>query len=175
MFALVTTALLALVNLGSSVALNAMLSLFSAATMSSYMLCIGCIILKRVRGEVIPARRWSLGRFGLPINIASILFLLPLYVFSFFPPATPVVPASMNWACLIYGAVILFLPCITSSMAVKSTCRLCGTCPEICESRRTSSGPPMYVSLLACLLGLHCLISASQERARMLPSAMRCI
>jgi len=42
------------------------------------------------------------------INIASLCFLCPLFVFAFFPLATPVVPSTMNWGCLMFGGIILF-------------------------------------------------------------------
>ena len=76
--------------------------------MSSYIVTISCVLLKRIRGQPLPARRWSLGRYGMAINIASLCFLCPLFVFAFFPLATPVVPSTMNWSSLIFGSVILF-------------------------------------------------------------------
>jgi choline transport protein len=40
-----------------------------------------------------------------------VLFLLLVYVFTFFPLAATVEPESMNWSCLIYGVVVLFSIC----------------------------------------------------------------
>lgn len=42
------------------------------------------------------------------INIISLIFLLTFFIWGFFPVATPVQLSSMNWGCVIYGAVILF-------------------------------------------------------------------
>ena len=39
------------------------------------------------------------------------LFLLLVYVFAFFPLAAPVEAETMNWSCLIYGAVVIFSIC----------------------------------------------------------------
>ncbi len=53
-------------------------------------------------------RRWSLGRYGAVLNAIAILFLLPMFVLVFFPPVTPVVPETMNWACVMFGFVVIF-------------------------------------------------------------------
>ena len=72
----------------------------------SYIIPIGCVLLKRIRGEPLPPRRWSLGRFGMLINILSLLYLLPIFVFTFFPLAIPVVNETMNWTIVVYGVMI---------------------------------------------------------------------
>ncbi|RMZ87432.1 hypothetical protein DV736_g5340, partial [Chaetothyriales sp. CBS 134916] len=65
-------AVLLLINLGSSFAFNLIISLSLLALMSTYMLSIGCLLLKRINSEALPPARWSLGRWGLPLNaIAS--------------------------------------------------------------------------------------------------------
>jgi amino acid transporter len=102
------TALLSLINIGSYVALNAVLSLTIAALITSYVIVIGCLVIKRVRGEALPERRWSLGKWGLPINIAALCFLAPIYVFTFFPLATPVDPSTMNWSVVMYAGILGF-------------------------------------------------------------------
>jgi len=38
----------------------------------------------------------------------AIVFILSVYVFMFFPAATPVVPSSMNWGIVIYGGTVSF-------------------------------------------------------------------
>jgi amino acid transporter len=96
-----------LINIGSTVALNAINSLTISALMSSYIITISCVLIKRIRGEPLPPRRWSLGKWGMPINIASLCFLAPLFVFAFFPLATPVVPSTMNWGIVMFGGIIL--------------------------------------------------------------------
>ncbi|PQE12935.1 hypothetical protein CJF30_00002834 [Rutstroemia sp. NJR-2017a BBW] len=62
------TTLLCLINFGSSFAFNIIVSLSLLALLSTYMISIGCVLLKRIRGEPLPHARWSLGRWGLPIN-----------------------------------------------------------------------------------------------------------
>lgn len=64
MISLVVCVLLSLINIGSTAALNAILALDLASLLSSYTICIGCLALKRIRGEPLPPRQWSLGRWG---------------------------------------------------------------------------------------------------------------
>ncbi|WEW60245.1 hypothetical protein PRK78_005730 [Emydomyces testavorans] len=105
---LLATALLSLINLGSSVALNAIISLTNSALVSSYLISISCVLLKRIRGQPLPARRWSLGRFGMAINIGALCYLAPMFVFAFFPLSVNPTPANMNWAVVMYGGIITF-------------------------------------------------------------------
>ena len=101
--------LLSLINLGSAVAFNAIVSLTVGAILSSYIISISCVALRKIRkDQPLPHARWSLGRAGLPCNIIAVVFLLVIYVFAFFPLATPVTMSGMNWSVLIYGAVIVF-------------------------------------------------------------------
>lgn len=100
--------LLSLINLGSSVAFMQVISLGVAAMLTSYLISISCVALKRIRGEPLLPSKFNLGKFGLPINIIAVLFLLFLWIFAFFPPAPHPAVADMNWAALGYGAVIIF-------------------------------------------------------------------
>jgi hypothetical protein len=85
-----------------------MFSLANSSIISSYMITIGCALLCRLQGRSLPPARYSLGKWGIWINIASLIFLAPIYVFSFFPPTPSPEPQTMNWGCLIYGSVIIF-------------------------------------------------------------------
>ncbi|KAL8997684.1 MAG: hypothetical protein Q9169_003091 [Polycauliona sp. 2 TL-2023] len=100
--------IIALINLGSSVALNAIVSLTISALISSYIVSIGCLVSKRLRGEPMPPSRFSLGKWGMAINVTALVFLCPLFVFCFFPLATPVDPTTMNWAVAMFGGITLF-------------------------------------------------------------------
>ncbi|KAK0511157.1 hypothetical protein JMJ35_006709 [Cladonia borealis] len=105
---LVVTVLLSLINIGSTVALDAIISLTIGSLVSSYIITVGCILMKRIRKEPLPARRWTLGRYGFAVNVCALLFLVPIFIFSFFPLATPVVASTMNWGVVIYSAMIIF-------------------------------------------------------------------
>jgi len=51
---------------------------------------------------------WSLGRLGLPCNLLSIAFCIFLVIFLPFPPNLPVTAQNMNYASVVFGAVIVF-------------------------------------------------------------------
>jgi amino acid transporter len=99
---------IALINLGSSVALNAIVSLTMSALLSSYMVSIGCIFAKRVRGEPLPPARFSLGKWGMAVNVIALCFLFAFFIFAFFPTGRPVTATTMNWNIAMFGGITLF-------------------------------------------------------------------
>lgn len=104
----VVSTLLSLINIGSSAALNSITSLATGALLSSYITSIGCIIWRRWTGSTLLPSKFSLGKWGLPINIASEIFLVIVFVLAFFPDSLGPTPESMDWSILIYGVVVLF-------------------------------------------------------------------
>jgi choline transport protein len=102
------TTLLSLINIGSAVAFNAIGSLAVSALLGTYIISFTCLILRRVSGQPLPSRRWSLGRFGIFVNIGAISFLLVFWVFVFFPVATPVTLSTMNWNVVMFGGTMIF-------------------------------------------------------------------
>ncbi|KAK4560757.1 hypothetical protein LTR86_005336 [Recurvomyces mirabilis] len=96
------------VNFGSAVGFNAIISLVSLSLTCSYVITISCVIWHRVRGSGLPKERFSLGRAGLIINILALCTMAPIMVLAPFPPSAQVTPATMNWAILIFGVVIIF-------------------------------------------------------------------
>jgi amino acid transporter len=54
----IIASLMSLINIGSAVALNAINSLTISALLSSYMITIGCLLARRLRGEKLPFGRW---------------------------------------------------------------------------------------------------------------------
>src|SRR5271155_1072525 len=103
----VGTAVLCLINLGSTLAFNIIVSLSLLGLLSTYMISIGCVLLKRIKGEPLPPARWSLGRFGLAINGFAFFYSAFVIVFSCFPVALPVTTSTANWAPLVWVAVII--------------------------------------------------------------------
>ena len=67
--------LLSLINIGSTVAFMQVISLAVAAMLTSYLISISCVTLKRLRGEPLLPSKFNLGKFGLAINIIAVLFL----------------------------------------------------------------------------------------------------
>lgn len=103
----VAVVLLSLINIGSTLAFNIIVSLSLLGLLSTYMLSIGCVLLKRIKGEALPPARWSLGRFGLPINAFAFLYSAFIIIFSCFPTNLPIDLSTANWAPLVWVAVIL--------------------------------------------------------------------
>lgn len=101
------TALLSLINLGSSVALNAINSLGGVSFLFSYVITLVCLIWRRTRGAPLPERRWSLGKYGLVINVAALVFLIPTLFFYCWPLAQPVTALNLNWSSVAFCCVLL--------------------------------------------------------------------
>jgi amino acid transporter len=125
------TALLSLINLGSTVAFNAIISIGVVSLLSSCkfsnprhqalslpnlrtfsnhatdLVSITCILYKRFRNETLLPRRWSAGRYGMGFNLCAWAYVVVAYVFAFFPIGTPVTTKTMNWASIVYGGIIV--------------------------------------------------------------------
>ena len=101
--------ILAAINFGSDVALGAILSVSNAALLLSYFISIGALRLRRLQGEPLLPRRWSLGKWGGLVNDISLAFLLVTFFFSFWPYYTldhdPTAAADFNWAIVVLAAV----------------------------------------------------------------------
>ena len=50
---------------------------------------------------------FTLGSAGLPVNSVSILFLVFLWIFAFFPAEPRPTTANVNWTALGYGSTIV--------------------------------------------------------------------
>ncbi|KAB8223994.1 amino acid/polyamine transporter I [Aspergillus novoparasiticus] len=105
---LIIVSLLSLINIGSSVAFNAIMSLGTAALLSSYIISISCVRLRRWKNQPLPPARWSMGKLTPVIDSISILVLIVIFVFSFFPVTRHVTAQSMNWSIVIFSGVTLF-------------------------------------------------------------------
>ncbi|ROV91839.1 hypothetical protein VMCG_09203 [Cytospora schulzeri] len=99
--------LLCLVSLGSDTAFNMIISVSLLALMSTYMLSIGCVLVRRIKGQELPRARWSLGRWGLPVNAFAVGYSAFIVLLSCFPDTNPTDAANANMAPVIWGGVIL--------------------------------------------------------------------
>jgi amino acid transporter len=104
---LIISIALLLINIGSSQVLAILLSLFNSALLSSYAITIGCVLLRRLQGRRLPPARYSLGRWGSAINIIALVYIAPIFVFTFFPPVPNPTPDVMNWGCVMVGGVVV--------------------------------------------------------------------
>lgn len=94
----VLTLILCLINLGSNLAFNIIVSLSLLALLSTYMISSGCVLRKRILNEPLPPYRWDLGRWGLPINAFAVVYSAFAIVFCCFPVTVPVsIVNSCSW------------------------------------------------------------------------------
>ena len=99
--------ILGLLNIFSVVAFNALTSVALVGHYTSYLLPITLLVIRRFGKSEIPLGPWTLGRWGLPINLAAMMYSIVLIVFMAFPPYQPVNAQNMNYASLVFGAVML--------------------------------------------------------------------
>ncbi|PNY28121.1 amino-acid permease [Tolypocladium capitatum] len=101
-FTCIFSTALSLINIGSTVAFNAMLSLSTVALMATYMISISCVALRRFRGEELPPCRWSLGRYGLPVNVTALVYAAWSFFWSFWPNTWVVTAENFNWSSVLF-------------------------------------------------------------------------
>lgn len=104
---LVILIVVALLNFGGSEVFNSIIGLMTGAVGLTYALSIACVLWRRLYGEPLPPARWSLGRWGVPINIIAVLYELFSTIISFFPLFAKVDAKSMNWGIAMFGGVAI--------------------------------------------------------------------
>lgn len=77
---LVISSLLSLINIGSTVAFNSLVSLTNGVLMVSYSVCIGCFVWRRLSRQPMLPSRFNLGALGLPVNLLAMAFLAVVFV-----------------------------------------------------------------------------------------------
>ena len=100
---LVIVALLSLLNLVNYTAFSVIISLSTFGLYQSYFIAIGCMLYARLTGRV--EAPWSLGRFGVFINAAAMVYTAWIGVFLIFPNYLPVDASNMNYALPINAFV----------------------------------------------------------------------
>lgn len=105
--------MLSLLNIGSTVAINIALSLSTVALMATYIFSISCVTLKRLRKEPLPPARWSLGKYGLAVNIIALIYSLWSFFWSMWPSQYHITAVTFNWSpvlfvCLMFFACVLY-------------------------------------------------------------------
>ncbi|KAK5116935.1 hypothetical protein LTR62_006656 [Meristemomyces frigidus] len=99
-------ALLSVVVIGSQTAFSVLVSLSTLGIMTTYLISVGCVLLKHLRSRTLPYGRWSFERFGTAVNAFAVLYRLFIVIVCCFPSTQPVDAATANWAPLIWFAVI---------------------------------------------------------------------
>lgn len=102
--------LLALINIGSSTAFNAFISLPALALYISYLFPIFFLFWRRISGAqavTIPWGPFKLGKGGPWINVGAMSYIIFVLIWMPFPAMLPVDRFNMNYAGPIAGAVII--------------------------------------------------------------------
>ncbi|KAH7175229.1 amino acid/polyamine transporter I [Dactylonectria macrodidyma] len=125
----IVSCLIGLINIGSTVVFYAIISLSVSSLYSSYLIA-ACLLLYRRCGKgykmpdptALPALAdtnagegqslvwgpWHIpGILGIINNGFGCLFIIFVWFFSFWPPATPVTPSTVNYAPLMTGGVVV--------------------------------------------------------------------
>lgn len=102
--------LLSLINLGSTVAFNALIALPMISLYISYLIPIVLLTLRQLAGKHPVYGPWRLGRWSIPVKLFSICYLVYVIIFLPFPTVRPVTRLSMNYAGpVVLGVIILAL------------------------------------------------------------------
>ncbi|KAF1843337.1 amino acid transporter [Cucurbitaria berberidis CBS 394.84] len=127
----VFSALLALINIGNNAAFNGTISLVLEGFYLSYLLALGLLLWRRLRGDLdnpdssltifnsghvdeaydrsLTWGPWRLkGALGVANNVVAICYLLLIIFFSFWPNTVNPDLMHMNWAGVVTGSVALF-------------------------------------------------------------------
>ncbi|KAE8406218.1 amino acid/polyamine transporter I [Aspergillus pseudonomiae] len=118
--------LLNLINIGSDVAFNSLVSMSTSGLYLSYMIAAGLLLYRRCTGEISEAKRnseqtmvntagaklvWGPfhlpGIWGIGVNIFSLVYMFIATFFSFWPPINDVNSESMNYSVVGTGGTVL--------------------------------------------------------------------
>lgn len=104
---LTVVTLLMLLNIASTSAVYAILSLNNLALYTSYLQIVGSFFAHKLRGYPVAYGPFKLGRWGYAINVYAICFLVFIIIWLPFPPYLPVTGENMNYSGPIFGFVLL--------------------------------------------------------------------
>lgn len=101
---------IALINIGSQVALETILGLGLGAFTTAFFCCITCVTLRKLSKKPLLPSRFDLGRSGILVNFYALSWLIVVFVFSFFPPAPArlLTLETMNWSAVMWTGVVTF-------------------------------------------------------------------
>jgi amino acid transporter len=99
--------LLGLINIGSSTAFNALISLPTIALYISYLIPILFLVIRKLQNRHPKYGPFKLGHWGLPINLFALVFIIYILIFLPFPTMPAVTGVNMNYAGPLVAAIIL--------------------------------------------------------------------
>jgi choline transport protein len=107
----VLSCLLAIINIGSTTAFYAILSLATLAQYISYLFPILFFLIRKIQGTAPPMGPWNMGRWGMAVNIYGLLWCVFMIIWLPFPTSRPVTANTMNYAGPVWIACCLFALC----------------------------------------------------------------
>jgi len=140
--------LLALINIGSSVALNDVLSMAVSGLYSSYLIVSSLLLIRRIRGDIslyndnddeivnLPGKKLVWGPFHVPgiwgilVNAFAVIYIVIVIFWSFWPTEMNPSVTDMNYSVVGWGGVLLL-----------------ATLYYLVRARRIYTGPVVEVSL----------------------------
>ena len=98
-----------MINVGSTTAFNAVISLVVAAYYSTYFIAISLLTWRKLTGTAPEPGPWTIGKMpSLIVNIITLVYIVIVFIFSFFPLViTDLTAASFNWAVLLYFGMVI--------------------------------------------------------------------
>lgn len=116
--------LIGLINIGSAVAFNAVISVGVSSLYASYVLTEALLLYHRIVGNIrlpnqMAGSTWQAnelvwgpfrvaGIWGTLLNAFGIGYGIIVFVFSLFPTMVKPDAAHMNWSCLMTGTIMVF-------------------------------------------------------------------
>lgn len=118
----IISCLISLINIGSSTAFNAVISLTIAGLYGSYLVCCSLLLWRRCTGAIsLPGEGspihhgtltwgpWRLrGWFGIAVNAFACVYMVIIIFFSFWPPMIRPNKETMNYSVVVIGGVSIF-------------------------------------------------------------------
>lgn len=106
-------AALSCINIGSAAAFNAIVSLQVVSLMFTYAVSISCLLHRRLTApSSLPAARWSLGRWGVSVNIVGLAYVVFAFFWSFWPMDAHSNVREFNWAVVLFVGVFAVCLCM---------------------------------------------------------------
>ena len=99
--------LIGLINIGSTSAFYAIISLSSLALYSSYLLPVLFFLWRKLKGPPIRYGPFRLGWASLPVNIYAAVWIVFAMIWIPFPQTLPVTAEGMNYSSAVMVFVIL--------------------------------------------------------------------
>lgn len=99
---LLFTVIISIVTIEAECAFSTIIGFAISALMTSYLLSIGCLVLRRWRKEQLPPASWSLGKAGLTINCLALGYGSWAFFWSFWPVYYKVNRANFNYTCVLF-------------------------------------------------------------------------